>query len=103
MVGADTNPYLAIAACLAAGLYGIKHNLELKQPATKGNGYTDESNGRLSKNLIDATIKMKESKIANELLGESFVNHFTQTREWEWKAFSKKVTDWELKRYFEII
>jgi glutamine synthetase len=103
VVGADTNPYLAIAACLAAGLYGIKHNLELKQPSTIGNGYTDESNGRLSKNLIDATIKMKESKIANELLGESFVNHFTQTREWEWKAFSKKVTDWELKRYFEII
>jgi glutamine synthetase len=103
VVGADTNPYLAIAACLAAGLYGIKHNLELKQPATLGNGYADESNGRLSKNLNEATHKMKESKIANELLGESFVNHFAQTREWEWREFSKKVTDWELKRYFEII
>ncbi len=103
VVGADTNPYLAIAACLAAGLYGIKNNLSLDQPMTVGNGYTDESNGRFSKNLIDATIKMRDSKLANELLGEGFVKHFTQTREWEWRQFSKSVTDWEMKRYFEII
>jgi len=103
IIGSDTNPYLAIAACLAAGLYGIKNNLELKQPQTKGNGYADESNGRLSKNLIDSTLKMKNSKIANELFGETFVQHFTQSREWEWRQFSKVVTDWEMKRYFEII
>jgi glutamine synthetase len=103
VVGADTNPYLAIAACLAAGLYGIKNNLSLDQPMTVGNGYTDESNGRFSKNLIDATLKMRDSKLANELLGEGFVKHFTQTREWEWRQFSKSVTDWEMKRYFEII
>lgn len=103
IIGADTNPYLAIAASLAAGLYGIKNNLELKQPQTIGNGYIDESNGRLSKNLIDATNKMKDSKIANKILGEAFVQHFTQSREWEWRQFSKAVTDWEMKRYFEII
>jgi glutamine synthetase len=103
IIGADTNPYLAIAACLAAGLYGIKTNLELKQPKTIGNGYTDDSNGRLSKNLIDSTMIMKNSKIANELFGETFVQHFTQTREWEWRQFSKVVTNWEMKRYFEII
>ena len=103
VVGSDTNPYLAMAACLAAGLYGIKKNLKLKQPATRGNGYRDESNGRFPKNLIDATVAMRESKIANELFGEKFVQHFTQTREWEWKQFAKVVTDWELKRYLEII
>ncbi|PWA10816.1 glutamine synthetase family protein [Flavobacterium laiguense] len=103
IIGADTNPYLALSACLAAGLYGIKNNLELKQARTIGNGYTDESNGRLSKNLIDSTMLMKNSKIANELFGETFVQHFTQSREWEWRQFSKAVTDWEMKRYFEII
>ena len=103
VVGSDTNPYLAIAACLAAGLYGIKNELKLDQPMTVGNGYTDESNGRFSKNLIDATVKMRDSKIANQVLGEGFVKHFTQTREWEWRQFGKHVTDWEMKRYFEII
>lgn len=103
VVGADTNPYLAISACLAAGLYGIKNELRLEQPITIGNGYTDESNGRFSKNLIDATVKMRDSKIANEVLGEGFVKHFTQTREWEWRQFGKHVTDWEMRRYFEII
>jgi glutamine synthetase len=46
---------------------------------------------------------MKNSKIAKELFGESFVDHFTQTREWEWKQHLKAVTDWEYRRYFEII
>ena len=103
VVGSDSNPYLAMSACLAAGLYGIKKNLKLKQPATKGNGYRDLSNGSLPRNLWDATQAMKESKVAKELFGEKFVEHFTQTREWEWKQFAKVVTDWELKRYLEII
>ena len=46
---------------------------------------------------------MKISEIAKELFGEGFVTHFCQTREWEWKEFSEAVTNWELKRYFEII
>jgi glutamine synthetase len=46
---------------------------------------------------------MKTSKLAEELFGKEFVQHFVQTREWEWRQFSKVVTDWELKRYFEII
>jgi glutamine synthetase len=103
VVGSDTNPYLAIAACIAAGLYGIKNNLKLKQPATKGNGYRDESNGRFACNLSEATAIMAQSKIANELFGETFVKHFTQTREWEWRQYSKAVTDWEIRRYLEII
>jgi len=103
VVGSDSNPYLAIAACLASGLYGIKNKLKLKTPATKGNGYADTKNGTLPKNLWEATQAMKESPLAKELFGETFVNHFTGTREWEWRQFSKVVTDWELKRYFEII
>jgi glutamine synthetase len=103
VVGSDSNPYLAMAGCLAAGLYGIKNKLKLKTPATVGNGYADKKNGVLPKNLWEASQAMKTSAVAKELFGDTFVQHFTGTREWEWKQFSKVVTDWELKRYFEII
>jgi glutamine synthetase len=103
VIGADVNPYLAMAASLASGLYGIKNKLKLKQPATAGNGYGDFSNGTLPKTLDEATKMMKQSKVAKEILGEKFVNHFVQTREWEWRQHLKAVTDWEYKRYFEII
>ncbi|MBS1522959.1 MAG: glutamine synthetase [Bacteroidetes bacterium] len=101
--GSDTNPYLAIAAALASGLYGVKNKLPLNIPATFGNGYQDTKSGTIPSNLLDATNIMKDSKIANELFGEGFVDHFTKTRLWECKQFAKSVTDWELKRYFEII
>jgi len=102
VVGADVNPYLAMAACLASGLYGIKNKLKLDTPETKANGY-DVKKGILPTNLWDASQKMKNSKIAVALFGKEFVDHFTKTREWEWKQFSAEVTDWETKRYFEII
>jgi len=103
VVGSDTNPYLAMSACLAAGLYGIENNLKLTLPETIGNGYEDAGAGTLPKNLWDATQAMKNSNIPKELFGEAFVNHFVSTREWEWREFSKAVTDWETKRYFEVI
>lgn len=103
VVGSDVNPYLAMAASLASGLYGIKNKLELKQPATTGNGYKDYSNGTLPKTLDEATQMMKQSTLAKEILGEKFVEHFVQTREWEWRQHLKAVTDWEYRRYFEII
>jgi len=57
----------------------------------------------LPRNLWDATQAMKTSAVSRELFGENLVNHFIGTREWEWRQYSKVVTDWELKRYFEII
>ncbi len=101
--GSDTNPYLAMAAALASGLYGIKNKLQLDIPETIGNGYQDKRNGRIATNLYEASNAMKSSAIAKELFGEPFVDHFTQTRLWECRQFGKSVTDWELKRYFEII
>lgn len=103
VVGSDSNPYLAIAACLASGLYGIEKGMKLEQPNTEGNGYADLRFGRLPANLWEASKAMKESDVAKELFGETFVNHFCGTREWEWRQHAKAVTDWELKRYFEII
>jgi len=101
--GADTNPYLAMAAALASGLYGIKNKLALNTPQTIGNGYQDKKNGVLASNLHDAAVAMQGSAIAKELFGEGFVEHFTQTRLWEHRQYAKHVSDWELKRYFEII
>ena len=101
--GSDSNPYLAMAAALASGLYGIKHQIPLRLAATTGNAYAQESNLPLHSNLADATYAMQQSALANELLGEAFVQHFTATRIHEWKQYSDTVTDWELRRYFEII
>jgi glutamine synthetase len=46
---------------------------------------------------------MAQSQIASELFGQKFVDHFCKSRLWEWRQFSEQVTDWETKRYFEII
>lgn len=101
--GADVNGYLAMAAALASGLYGVKHQLKLTSQPVSGNGYKDISNGVLPGSLAEATSMMKQSQIARELFGDEFVDHFTATREWECRQFARQVTNWELKRYFEII
>ena len=103
VIGSDVNPYLAMAGSLAAGLYGIKNKLMLTQSASSGSGYLDDSHGRLPSTLEEATNHMKHSAIAREILGDYFVDHFTRTRDWEWRQHLKAVTDWEFKRYFEII
>lgn len=101
--GSDVNPYLAMAGALASGLYGIKHNLELKSKPMVGSAYHSKEALRLPRNLYEATLKMAESKIARELFGDEFVDHFVNTRNWEWRQFQDSVTSWEMQRYFEII
>ena len=53
--------------------------------------------------LEKATANLKRSKFAREYLGDTFVDHYVASREWEWRQSLDAVTDWELKRYFEII
>lgn len=101
--GSDVNPYLAVAACVASGLYGIEKNLQLKHPPINGSAYLNKESERLPRTLESATQKLSDSKIAREIFGEVFVDHFVRTREWEWKQFRDSVTQWELQRYFEII
>lgn len=101
--GADANPYLSMAASLASGLYGIENNLSLDIPKTQGNEYAKSENQPLPTSLKEATDAMKTSKLAEKLFGKAFTDHFIMTREWEWHQFSRQVTNWELKRYFEII
>ncbi|MFZ5628140.1 MAG: glutamine synthetase family protein [Spirochaetota bacterium] len=101
--GSDVNPYLSVAASLAAGLYGIENKLKLEDAPVKGSAYTESNVPRLPHNLLDATRRLAGSKIAREILGADLVEHFVATREWEWRQFQDAVTDWETKRYFEII
>ena len=101
--GSDVNPYLAMSACLASGLYGIEKKLPLNTAPTIGNGYREFKYGIIPSSLYDATFQMKSSELAFELFGQEFVEHFCKTREWECREFATKVTDWERKRYFEII
>lgn len=101
--GADTNAYLSMAASLAAGLYGIKHQLPLTIEATTGSAYNNKNLAALPKTLEEATALMKNAAVAKELFGDAFVDHFVRTREWECKQFDKNNINGELKRYFEII
>lgn len=101
LAGADINPYLAIAASLASGLYGIEHGLDLPEPCA-ANAY-ESSAAPLPRTLESATGALKTSRAARDLLGEEFVDHYVRTRDWEVRQYQRAVTDWELDRYFEII
>jgi glutamine synthetase len=72
VTGSDANPYLAMAASLASGLYGIRKKLKLATPQTIGNGYSNKKNGVLPRNLAEATAAMKNSALAKELFGFRF-------------------------------
>lgn len=101
--GSDINAYLAVAAALAAGYRGIERGLDLTVPRTVGSAYVESKVPRLPTNLAQATDRMDRSKLARELLGDTFVDHFVASRRWEWKRFENAVTNWELARYFEIL
>jgi len=100
LTGADINPYLAMAAALAAGLDGIERKLELPPPTV--NAYAGDA-PPLPRTLGEATRLFRESRVAREWLGEEFVDHYASTREWEVRQYEKAVTDWELARYFESV
>lgn len=104
IAAADANPYLALAAALMSGLYGIEHKIEPGKPI-EGNAYDQKlpKNLALPATLWEAAQRLKESKMARECFGDAFVDHFAATREWEEREFRKAVTSWELERYFEII
>ena len=101
--GADINPYLAVAAVLAAGLDGVEKGLKLTAPPITGTNQGAENIPRAPRTLIETTRNFRTSKVARDWFGDDFVDHFAATREWEWRQSLDAVTDWELKRYFEII
>ncbi|MBC7603849.1 MAG: glutamine synthetase, partial [Ramlibacter sp.] len=101
--GADVNPYLAMAALIAAGIYGVERSLKLTAPPITGTNQGAENIPRAPRTLHETNQIFQRSKIAREMLGDTFVDHFAATRDWEYRQWLDGVTDWELKRYLEII
>jgi glutamine synthetase len=97
--GADANPYLAVSALIAAGLYGVEHELPLP-PAFTGNAYTAGFE-RLPTNLREALELWETSDLARAAFGEEVVAHYANNARVELAAFERSVTDWERVRGFE--
>ena len=104
VAAADINPYLALAAAIGSGLWGIENKIEPGDPQT-GNAYEAKlpKNRALPRTLWEAAQRLKASHAARDLFGDVFVDHFAATREWEEREFRRAITDWEMQRYFEII
>ncbi len=99
--GADANPYLAFAATIGAGLYGIARRIE--PPAEiRGNAYEAEVEP-VPKTLYEAIELLEKSGAAREILGEAVFAHYLHTAKTEQAAFDRAVTCWERERNFERI
>jgi glutamine synthetase len=100
--GADANPYIAFAATIAAGLYGIENELEL-EPQFEGDAYSSTQLPRVPSNLHEAIAALEQGQVARAALGDEMVDHYLHAARMEQKAFDSVVTDWELRRNFERI
>jgi len=98
--GSDINPYLAIAAQLAAGIKGIEDKLELAPPAD-GDVYKMASEKSIPATLREATEILRNSTMLQEAMGKEVIEHYTRAAEWEQEEFDSIVTNWEIARGFE--
>jgi glutamine synthetase len=99
--GGDVNPYVAVAAMIAAGLHGIDNELPL-EPAVEGNAYLDTS-AKVPHTLRDALELWQKSDLARQAFGADVVEHYANYANVELTAYDAAVTDWELRRCFERI
>ncbi|MFD6080770.1 glutamine synthetase family protein [Streptomyces hydrogenans] len=97
--GGDVNPYLAVAAMIAGGLYGVKHQLELP-PVCTGNAYTGDAE-HVPTTLREAAALWEASPIARAAFGDEVVEHYANMARVELDAYDSAVTDWERFRSFE--
>ncbi len=97
--GGDVNQYLAVAALIAGGLYGIENELPL-EPIFEGNAYTSDR-PRVPSTLRDAAELFEASTMAKEAFGENVVAHYLNNARIEQRAYDAAITDWERVRGFE--
>jgi glutamine synthetase len=100
--GADLNPYLAFAATLAGGLHGIEKGLE-PPPAVRGSAYKALDAPPLPNSLPQALEAFRSSELARRWFGDEFCDQYIAFREWEVEKHRRAVTDWERRRYFEMV
>jgi glutamine synthetase len=98
--GADVNPYLALAALIAAGLDGLERGLPLP-PRCEGNAYNAADTERLPSTLREARELFAKSALARAVFGDEVVDHYVNMADVELTAFDAHVTDWERVRGFE--
>jgi glutamine synthetase len=98
--GSDINPYLALAAQLAAGMKGIEDKMELAPP-TDGDVYAAGKAPEIPSTLRDAIVTLGKSKMLREAMGDDVIDHYTRCAQWEQQEFDRVVTDWEVARGFE--
>ncbi|WP_433560128.1 glutamine synthetase family protein [Pseudonocardia xinjiangensis] len=97
--GGDMNPYLGVAALIAAGLHGIENELPL-EPELAGNAYTSDA-PRVPSTLREAAELFAGSTVAVDAFGQEVVEHYANAARVELAAFDSAVTDWERRRGFE--
>jgi glutamine synthetase len=92
VIGADANPYIALAATLACGYLGIKHRIE-PRPECVGDAYLGDH--ELPGSLGEALALLREEKALASVLGEDFVTVYTEVKEIEHAEFMKVISPWE--------
>ncbi len=110
VAGGDANPYLVLAAVLAGGLVGLATELELPPPLTVAGWGLPSSWPHLPTTIRGAADALDADTRLREQLGDEFVDHWVESRKWEWLMFHTTggdpsvdgVTDWELRRSFEL-
>jgi len=99
--GSDTNPYLTVAATVAAGIDGIVNQIE-PEAETLGNGYAQPGGPDFIRTMPEAIERFRASEFAHDWLGEEFVNAFSSTRQSQYDSFAAKIPDVELQRFFDL-
>jgi glutamine synthetase len=97
--GGDVNPYLAIAALIAAGLHGIEQGLECPPPL-EGNAYESDA-ARFPSTLREAIAALEQGTVARAAFGDEVVDHYLNYGRLEQRLFDQVVTGWERERLFE--
>jgi glutamine synthetase len=97
--GGDVNPYLAFAALIAAGLYGIENELELPPPL-EGNAYESDAE-RFPHSLREGITALEEGTMARAALGDDVVDHYLNYARTEQRLFDEAVTCYERERLYE--
>ncbi|MCM2471952.1 glutamine synthetase [Rhizobium sp. CG5] len=98
--GSDLNPYLAMAALLAAGIDGIEKAMEL-EPAFTGDAYGAAEAREIPRTLRSATEALSGSAMLRAAFGDAVIDHYVRAAEWEQEEYDRKITDWEVARGFE--
>lgn len=101
---ADTNPYLALALCLGAGLHGIRNAIEPASGSDE-NFYAVKpvAETAFPRDLGEAAARLDRSLVARDIFGADFIDSFVGARKFEYAEYQKHVSEWEIRRYLGVV